>query len=119
MSKKTDGGFTALNASTMTSSTAAISSMNTPALLICDMSLTPKAFTAVVKAMKIAPQMTALIAKSFSPVPSPTSWKPDHSCGSVTSAARTTAASVTTDAVNIIQPASHDTVGPASRLDQL
>jgi hypothetical protein len=52
--------------------------------LIRDISLTPNAFTAVVKAIRMMPQSTALTAKSFSPVPSPTSWNPDQICGSVT-----------------------------------
>ena len=84
MSNSTLGGFTTLTASRTISRTAATSSMNTPALLIRAMSLTPKALIAVVKAMRMMPHSTALTAKSVGPVPSPTSWKPDQSCGSVT-----------------------------------
>jgi hypothetical protein len=61
-----------------------MSSMKTPLLLIRAMSFTPIAFTVVVNAMRITPQITALAAKSVAPVPSPTSWNPDQICGSVT-----------------------------------
>ena len=70
-------------ASSTISSTAAISSMNTPALLIRDISFTPIALITVVNRIRIAPQITAETAKSVSPVPSPTSWKPSQICGSV------------------------------------
>ena len=53
------------------SSTAAISSMNTPVELICAISLTPIALMIVVKMISTVPRITALVAKSFSPVPSP------------------------------------------------
>ena len=83
MSTMTLGGFTMFTASSTISNTAAISSMNTPALLIRVISLTPNALTTVVNTMRIAPQITALTAKSVSPVPSPTSWKPLQICGRV------------------------------------
>ena len=60
-----------LAASRMISSTAAISSMNTPALLMRDISLTPSALISVVKMISAVPRITALMAKSYSPLPSP------------------------------------------------
>ena len=62
-------------------STAAISSMNTPALLMIDIRRTPSAFTTVVNAIRTVPRRTALAAKSYSPLPSPMIWKPLHSRG--------------------------------------
>ncbi|CAL9386086.1 hypothetical protein SUDANB108_01161 [Streptomyces sp. enrichment culture] len=61
----------------------AINSMNTPAVLIRAISLTPKAFTRVVNRMSTAARTTALVATSYVPVPSPTNWKNDEICGSV------------------------------------
>ena len=52
-------------------------------------------------------------------MPSPTSWKPDHSCGSVIWYASAVAARVTTEAVSITHPASQDVVALPSRLVQL
>jgi hypothetical protein len=60
-----------LAASRTISSTAAISSMNTPVLLIRAISLTPRAFTTVVKRISTEPRITALAAKSYLPLPSP------------------------------------------------
>ena len=60
-----------LIASATISSTAAISSMNTPELLICAISLTPIALMIVVKMISTVPRITALMAKSYLPVPSP------------------------------------------------
>ncbi len=60
-----------LAASRMISRIAAISSMNTPVLLMRDISFTPRALITVVKMIRTEPRMTALAAKSFSPVPSP------------------------------------------------
>ena len=71
-----------LTARRITSSTAAVSSMTTPTLLMRAIKATPKALTTVVKATRIAPQITALAPK-LAPVPSPTSWKPLQICGSV------------------------------------
>ena len=51
-----------LTANAMMSSTAAISSMNTPVLLIRDISLTPMALMIVVKTISAVPRMTALAA---------------------------------------------------------
>ncbi len=65
------------------STTVAINSMNTPAVLILAINLTPKAFTKVVKRINTAARMTALVATSYVPVPSPTIWKADEICGSV------------------------------------
>ena len=45
--------------------------MKTPVLLMRDISLTPSALITVVKTMSTVPRMTALMAKSLSPVPSP------------------------------------------------
>ena len=59
MSKSTVGGLTMLMPSRITRITAAISSMNTPALLIRDISRTPMAFTVVVNATRTTPQITA------------------------------------------------------------
>ena len=58
-------------ASRMISSTAAISSMNTPVLLMRAISFTPSALITVVKTIRIVPRITALMAKSYLPVPSP------------------------------------------------
>ena len=62
-------------------STAAMSSMNTPALLIIAISFTPSALISVVNAIRMVPRMTALVAKSYSPLPSPMIWNPLHSRG--------------------------------------
>ena len=51
-----------LAASSTINSTAAISSMNTPALLIRAISFTPKALMTVVKTINTAPRSTALTA---------------------------------------------------------
>ena len=59
-------------------STAAISSMNTPALLIRAINFTPSALINVVNAIRTLPRTTALAAKSYSPLPSPMIWKPLH-----------------------------------------
>lgn len=61
----------------------AISSMKTPALLMVAISFTPKAFTRVVKRMSTVARTTALVATSYFPVPSPTNWKKEEICGSV------------------------------------
>ena len=58
-------------ASSTISSTAAISSMNTPALLMRDISFTPSALISVVKTISAVPRITALAAKSYLPLPSP------------------------------------------------
>lgn len=63
--------------------TVAISSMNTPAVLIVAISLTPKAFTSVVNRISTAARTTALVATSYLPVPSPTNWNASDICGSV------------------------------------
>ena len=55
----------------MISSTAAISSMKTPVLLMRDISFTPSALMTVVKMISTVPRITALAAKSYLPVPSP------------------------------------------------
>ncbi len=73
----------AASARTAMISTAATSSTKTPVLLIRDINRTPKTLTRVVNRMSALPRTTALIAKSYSPLPSPTTWKPDHSWGSV------------------------------------
>ena len=70
-------------ASRMISRTAAISSMNTPVLLIRDISFTPRALITVVKMIRAEPRTTALAAKSVSPVPSPTNWNALSICGRV------------------------------------
>lgn len=67
----------------MIRATAAISSMNTPVELMVAMSLTPKAFTTVVKRMSTVPSSTAFAAASVLPVPSPTNWNQSSICGSV------------------------------------
>ncbi|KAF0962322.1 hypothetical protein MLGJGCBP_04621 [Rhodococcus sp. T7] len=100
-------------------STAAMSSMNTPALLIIAMRRTPSALTTVVKPIITVPRMTALVAKSCSPVPSPTIWKPLHSRGRLSCSASTTADRVTIDAVSISQPADHPTTRLPSVFAQL
>jgi hypothetical protein len=51
-----------LAASRMTSSTAAINSMNTPALFKVAISLTPHAFTTVEKMIRMVPRITAFTA---------------------------------------------------------
>ena len=71
VSKTTSGPRSMLTASATIRTTAAISSMNTPLLLMRDISLTPSALIKVVKTMSTVPRMTALMAKSLSPVPSP------------------------------------------------
>ena len=93
-------------------STAAINSMNTPALLIRAINLTPSALISVVKAISTVPRMTALVAKSYSPLPSPMIWKPLHIRGRLSWYASTTAEIVTIDAVSISQPDDQ----PTSRL---
>ncbi len=65
------------------STTVAINSMNTPAVLIVAINLTPKAFTRVVNRINTAARMTALVATSYLPVPSPTNWNVSEICGSV------------------------------------
>ena len=60
-----------LIASARISRTAANSSMNTPELLICAISLTPSALMIVVKTISTVPRITALTAKSYLPLPSP------------------------------------------------
>lgn len=52
-------------------STAAISSMNTPALLIIAINLTPRALTIVVNAIRMVPSNTALPANDAGVLPSP------------------------------------------------
>ena len=56
--------------------------MNTPAVLIRDISLTPNALTSVVNTMSTVASSTALLAK-LDPVPSPMTWKTLEICGSV------------------------------------
>ena len=51
---------------------AAISSMNTPALLMIAIRRTPSALTTVVNTINAVPSSTALVAKSYVPLPSPT-----------------------------------------------
>ena len=60
-----------LAASRTISSTAAISSMNTPVLLMRDISFTPSALISVVKRISTVPRITAFAAKSYLPSPSP------------------------------------------------
>ena len=72
-----------LTASRTISSTAAISSMKTPALLMRAISFTPRALITVVKTISTVPRITALTAKSYLPVPSPKNWNADQICGSV------------------------------------
>jgi hypothetical protein len=62
--KNTDGPRVVLAARMMAIRTAAISSMNTPVLLIIAINRTPSAFTTVVKMIMIVPRRTALVAKS-------------------------------------------------------
>lgn len=119
VSNSTETGLRMLSSNATTMTTAAISSMNTPVELIRAISFTPTALITVVSTIRIAPSSTPLTAASPASEASPTSWKPDQICGNVSCAASATAASDTTEAVNIIQPASQDTVGPASCLDQL
>ena len=71
VSNTTSGPRVALAASRRISSTAAISSMNTPLLLMRDISFTPSALITVVKMISTVPRITALAAKSYLPVPSP------------------------------------------------
>ena len=82
MSNSTDGGLTMLNPRMTTISTAAMSSMNTPELLIWAISLTPTALITVVNRMSTTPRITPLTAASPPSAASPTSWKPDQICGS-------------------------------------
>jgi hypothetical protein len=65
------------------STTVAISSMKTPAVLILAISFTPRAFTRVVNRTSTEASSTALVATSYVPVPSPTNWKKDEICGRV------------------------------------
>lgn len=95
-----------------------MSSIATPAELIRAISLTPKAFTRVVKVMRMVPSTTAFSAADL-PVPSPMNWNQDEICGSVTWYASATADSDTMVAVTIIQPPSQPMCGPPSFLDQL
>jgi hypothetical protein len=78
VSNSTDGGLTMLNASSTMISTAATSSMNTPALLIWAINLTPIALITVVKTMSNPPRMTALAAAAPASAASPTNWNPDQ-----------------------------------------
>ena len=71
VSNTTSGPRVALASSATISTTAAISSMKTPLLLMRDISFTPSALISVVKTIRTVPRITALIAKSLSPVPSP------------------------------------------------
>ena len=98
---------------------AAISSMKTPALLIMDISRTPSALMSVVITISAVPSTTALVAKSYGPDPSPTTWKPDQSRGRLSCSARTTAARLTIEAVSISQPEHQPTTWLPSSLDQL
>ena len=61
--KKISGPRVTLTARMMAISIAAISSMNTPALLIIAISFTPSALTTVVNTMRTLPRTTALTAK--------------------------------------------------------
>lgn len=61
----------------------ATSSMKTPAVLIVAISLTPKAFTTVVNRINTVARITALVATSYFPVPSPTIWNTSEICGNV------------------------------------
>lgn len=98
-----------------------MSSMNTPAELICAMSLVPKALMSVVNTMSTAARSTPLRAWAVVSCPpsSGMNWKPDHNVGSVACRASATAAMETIDAVSIVQPASHATWGLVRRLVQL
>ena len=96
-----------------------MSSMNTPALLILAISLTPSALTTVVNTIMIAPRITALSAKSEAVLPSPMIWKPLQSRGRFSCNASTTADRVTMDAVSISQPDDHPTMRLPSCFDQL
>ncbi len=60
-----------VDASRTISSTAATSSMKTPVLLIRAISFTPSALMTVVKTISTVPRITALMAKSYLPSPSP------------------------------------------------
>lgn len=51
--------------------------------LIRAISLTPKALTRVVKTISAEPSSTAFAAASVVPLPSPTNWKVEEICGSV------------------------------------
>ena len=120
--KNTDGLLTvALAARMIAIRTAAISSMNTPALLISDINFTPRAFTTVVNTTRIEPSRTAFKAKSEADgsTLSPMNWNPLHSRGRFSWYASTTAEIVTIDAVSISQPDIHPTIRLPSFLDQL
>jgi hypothetical protein len=51
--------------------------------LIVAINSTPKALTRVVNRINTAARITALVATSYVPVPSPTNWKNDEICGRV------------------------------------
>ena len=119
VSKNTLGPRLMLKARITAISTAAISSMNTPALLIIAISRTPKALTAVVNTIRTVPSRIALPAKSYGPVPSPMTWKPLHNRGRFSCSASTTADRVTIDAVSISQPELQPTTRLPRTLAQL
>src|SRR3954453_2944075 len=106
-------------ANRMINTTVAINSMKTPAVLIVAINLTPNALTRVVNRISTAARTTALVATSYLPVPSPTNWKKDGTCGSVNREASATGEMHTMEAMNIIQPASQPRCGLPTLLDQL
>jgi hypothetical protein len=101
------------------SSTAATSSTKTPMLLILVISFTPNALMRVEMVIIMVASTTPFIAKSYGPVPSPTNWKPDQSCGSVICRASATDPNAMMEDRSSSQPASQDEVPEASRLAQL
>ncbi len=119
VSKKTSGPRTTCQPSARMSSTAAISSTNTPMLLMRVMSFTPKALMRVEMVIMIVARTTPFMAKSKGPVPSPTNWKPDQSCGRVICSASATEPKAMMEESSRSQPASQDDVPEASRLAQL
>ena len=59
--------------------------------------------------MRMRPRITAFSAKSYLPVPSPTNWNVEEIWGRMICHAIATAATVTIDAISMIQPANQDT----------
>ena len=59
------------------------------------------------------------MAKSKGPLPSPTNWNPDHSCGKVICSASATEPRAMIEDSNNSQPANQDIVPVDNRLAQL